>query len=652
MAHPAPTTNGLPFVDPARGDLRMNAEGCDDAGAYAPAAAAPSFLAPSDAAALAPCGLDEALVELQHLVPEDMRVDAPTNRIDVTFAPDGAGFTSVRAALAACRPPCEVRVGPGLFWEGRLRVPEGVVLRGAGRRRTVLFGTLDLPANSAAVALTLRTLDGVPIRARGDGIAVVDVEVWPLHGIPIGIDATGSVRVAGCHVHDLRLPDRSTPAQQGPVAGIRAGGSHVSVSGSLITGLRSNRGLTTGIDARGDVVMVRRCVVHELMSHTSVGINAVIRQRGRLEYNTVWRCGHPAGSLVTGIAYDARGGIGVDDLSVRGNLTGALFATLRQSGGANVCTRSVTSLTVAHGNCGYLQIWRAPGPSAPSSPDAERMRAMADASGPGFRDAAVGDLRPAAAAEIPTVYGAYAAARDDAPDRLLSLSPELPGQATADMPVETLLGLLERNEPGCFGPACDALAQRYGQTVPAERGALARAIVPALSARAAKACPQRAAAADTLLGLYAEGGAEDDLLTPALSALREGDAAVAETIGRRITFMLHARKIASAPDRARTLAALELFILGGEGKERAFTVSQVHRIGAEAVPMLVKALSSPSFPVRANAVHSLGEIGPAARDALPHLKRLAQQPQKPGYESDTLRSHLRTALAAIERDAM
>ena len=57
------------------------------------------------------------------------------------------------------------------------------------------------------------------------------------------------------------------------------------------------------------------------------------------------------------------------------------------------------------------------------------------------------------------------------------------------------------------------------------------------------------------------------------------------------------------------------------------------RAAAEAVPDLVAVLDDDVWKVRRDGVRSLGNMGPAAKDALPEIQKLKQDPQKEVQEA-------------------
>lgn len=76
-------------------------------------------------------------------------------------------------------------------------------------------------------------------------------------------------------------------------------------------------------------------------------------------------------------------------------------------------------------------------------------------------------------------------------------------------------------------------------------------------------------------------------------------------------------------ERAAAIASL-ISGLAGDKKTREAAVLALGRIGVPAVPSLLEALGVEGEEARRAAAMVLGHIGPAARDALPALRKLAE----------------------------
>jgi HEAT repeat protein len=88
-----------------------------------------------------------------------------------------------------------------------------------------------------------------------------------------------------------------------------------------------------------------------------------------------------------------------------------------------------------------------------------------------------------------------------------------------------------------------------------------------------------------------------------------------------------------------------LFELLGDAEDRDAArgaLRQIDTVGPEAVPTLIKALESDDRSRRFFAVFFLGKLGPAAKDALPALKRLQQD------DSGRFRGTLEKTIQSIE----
>ena len=71
---------------------------------------------------------------------------------------------------------------------------------------------------------------------------------------------------------------------------------------------------------------------------------------------------------------------------------------------------------------------------------------------------------------------------------------------------------------------------------------------------------------------------------------------------------------------------------------------RIDNVGPDAVSFLINALDTDDRRTRFYAVYYLGKIGPAAKDALPALRRLSES------DSGRFRGALRRAIQAIEDD--
>jgi serine/threonine protein kinase/HEAT repeat protein len=63
-----------------------------------------------------------------------------------------------------------------------------------------------------------------------------------------------------------------------------------------------------------------------------------------------------------------------------------------------------------------------------------------------------------------------------------------------------------------------------------------------------------------------------------------------------------------------------------DNKLRSEAVHTLARIGKPAVPKLIQSLGNPNRYMKAGVIEALGDIGPAAKDALPTIRRLANNP--------------------------
>lgn len=393
----------LPFLDFAGGDLRLPPPAGDTFGAYATAPASLTDSGVPDELEIKPYEGEAALLALREFIDYDFEAQAPAPVLHVSASAgeeqDGSRerpFRSLQAALGKAGPGCTILIGPGMFFEGDLNLPQGVSLRGAGRRRTVLCGALSIASDSTVASLTLRGSRDTLVETRGTGVRLVDVEVWPTRNTRTGIASHGEIDVIGCHIHGIR----DTGEWRSGACAIVATGARAHIRGTVISDVRKQQWASglVAVGLRADNVLVERCVFHDVINRhgdTSVvscspGASTVIRN------NTIWRCGARGGGSAVGVRVQPPQKSPAA-IEVRGNLTGGLFAQGRFSAGTNlVCDAAADNLD-------YPRITIPAGVER----DADTTLTLPPGNGPAFLDPRSGDFRirpddPAAAC------GAYA----------------------------------------------------------------------------------------------------------------------------------------------------------------------------------------------------------------------------------------------------
>jgi HEAT repeat protein len=242
------------------------------------------------------------------------------------------------------------------------------------------------------------------------------------------------------------------------------------------------------------------------------------------------------------------------------------------------------------------------------------------ASGIGVSELAVALESPGAAARRCAAkalghYGAAAAAAG--PALLAALDDEDPavrGAAALSivsarvMPIESVPEKAVPILADCLGDQDPSVRRRAGEALGA-LGPAAKAAVPAL-ARA----------------LTNKHGQVNDWALAALEAIGPEAAAAVPTVlsiieaddGRDLRDMFRLLKaIGREPDLA--IPALRRFLAEPHELYGAFAADTLAAFGERAVPALVEALSSRDQRVRRGAIRSLGDLGPAAGEALPAL---------------------------------
>ncbi len=160
---------------------------------------------------------------------------------------------------------------------------------------------------------------------------------------------------------------------------------------------------------------------------------------------------------------------------------------------------------------------------------------------------------------------------------------------------------------------------------PAERREALRALADA-GVKAAEAEPGALAAVSALLrdpsegvrrsafqAACAVGGSNESAVPGLVDALKDGDAAVRLHAAGMLK-LLGAEAAGAAPALVGALA---------DAKVKSAASEALGAIGAGAVPALLKALDGADDDARRMAAMTLGHIGPAAKDALPRLAKLA-----------------------------
>jgi len=98
---------------------------------------------------------------------------------------------------------------------------------------------------------------------------------------------------------------------------------------------------------------------------------------------------------------------------------------------------------------------------------------------------------------------------------------------------------------------------------------------------------------------------------------------------------------ARAVAREMTIAALVDAL--GDPKMSLVAAEELAERGEEAVPPLIDALDHNDETIRQRAIFTLGQLGPAARDALPRLKELAET-----GDTEVVQDSAKFAIDAIE----
>jgi hypothetical protein len=119
------------------------------------------------------------------------------------------------------------------------------------------------------------------------------------------------------------------------------------------------------------------------------------------------------------------------------------------------------------------------------------------------------------------------------------------------------------------------------------------------------------------------------------TALRDGDWSVrkraAESLGRM------------GPSAKAAVPALFALLSSEEDRDAARgALREIDAVGPEALPALIKALEVDDGRVRYYAVFYLGKLGPAAKEALPALRRLTDD------DSDRFRGFLDRTIKSID----